>query len=285
MAADAATMRSLKMWRSISGSSARTGVQDERRDQDDARGRQDRLGESRDDQRQAGRQAAPAPGRPASLRAPRLLGQHARGQDQREQRDRQIDEEDRAPRARRRAARRPAPGRARARAASGCRRAPSPAPSGPARPRGPGSSCPTGITSPPPSPGGPERDQRRGRPRQTAQQRTGAERRDRGHEHPPRAEPIHRPPGERGSPPPASAGTPSRPTGSSPASRRKPTASRSMATFTIVESRIVIAAPQTTTAAAASTGRPRSRIPPPILARVARPAPRPEVESGACFST
>ena len=39
-----------------------------------------------------------------------------------------------------------------------------------------------------------------------------------------------------------------------------------MATFTIVESRIVIAAPQTTTAAAASTGRPRSRIPPHILA-------------------
>src|SRR3954471_4677286 len=35
---------------------------------------------------------------------------------------------------------------------------------------------------------------------------------------------------------------------------------RSMATLTIVESRIVMTAPQTTTAAAASTGRPSSRI-------------------------
>ena len=41
----------------------------------------------------------------------------------------------------------------------------------------------------------------------------------------------------------------------------KTTASRSIATLTIVESRIVITAPQTTTAAAASTGRPSSRIP------------------------
>ena len=40
----------------------------------------------------------------------------------------------------------------------------------------------------------------------------------------------------------------------------KTTASRSIATLTIVESRIVITAPQTTTAAAASTGRPSSRI-------------------------
>ena len=56
----------------------------------------------------------------------------------------------------------------------------------------------------------------------------------------------------------------------------KATASRSIATFTIVESRIVIAAPQTTTAAAASTGRPRSRIPPRILTRAwgAMPAQR-----------
>ena len=46
----------------------------------------------------------------------------------------------------------------------------------------------------------------------------------------------------------------------------KATASRSIATLTIVESRIVIAAPHTTTAAAASTGRPSSRIPPNMVA-------------------
>ena len=46
--------------------------------------------------------------------------------------------------------------------------------------------------------------------------------------------------------------------------------SRSIATLTIVESRIVITAPQTTTAAAASTGRPRSRITAPQPARRGR---------------
>ena len=147
----------------------------------------------------------------------------------------------------------------------------SPGPSGPVRRSAPGSSSRPAVTSPPPRPGA------RGNaisvptdhaaPHST--ERPGLT--DRAHEYAPRRRTGHGPTRRADRPPPAPAGTPGSTALVVDSRGRTPPRAARMATFTIVASRIVITAPQTTTAAAASTGRPRSRIPPHILAGARHP--------------